>query len=100
MARLLTRETRYQVWEESRPLLPSKFYFGSQNKPYRYYRKSWWAEAKEKSEREPVKLHEYQGRTWWRFEGVVYTESSGLSAEDVHALATQIRREKAKSLER
>jgi hypothetical protein len=97
---LLKRETNYGVWKESRPLRPSRFYFGTEGKPYRYFRKSWWLEAQERSEREPVKLHEHNGRTWWRFKGDIVTEASNLSAGDVQALALQLRREKDKTLER
>jgi hypothetical protein len=70
---LLRRETKYGVWKESRPLRPSRFYFGTEGKPYRYFSKSWWLEAQERSEREPVKLHEHNGRTWWRFKGDIFT---------------------------
>jgi 5-methylcytosine-specific restriction endonuclease McrA len=97
---LLRRETKYGVWTESKPLRPSRFYFGTEDKPFHYFRKSWWLEAKERSEREPVKLHEYNGRTWWRFRGEVFTEASKLSVEDVQALASQLQREKDKTLKR
>jgi hypothetical protein len=97
---LLRRETKYGVWKESRPLRPSRVYFGTEGKPYRYFPNSWWLEAQERSELEPVKLHEYDGRTWWRFKGEIFTEASQLSAEDVQALALQLRRDDEKTLAR
>lgn len=100
MVQLLTFDTRYGVWKESRPLRPSRFYFGTQNKPYRYYSRKWWNDARQRSEQEPVKLHEHNGRTWWRFNGDTFTEASGLAADDVHALALQLQRGKQNTLER
>ncbi len=56
MVGLLKRDTRYGVWEESRPLRPQRFYFGTQTKPYQYYAKRWWRDAKARSDHEPVHL--------------------------------------------
>jgi hypothetical protein len=93
---LLRLETRYGVWEESRPFRPSRVYFGTEEKPYRYFDKTWWSDARDRSEREPVKLHTHEGQAWWRFKGDVYVEGSGLSAQDVKALALQLRATKKK----
>ena len=98
--KLLTRETRYGVWKEARPLRPARYYFGTETKPYRYFTKSWYVDALERQTSEPVKLHEHDGRSWWWFEKQVYAEKEGLAAEDVQALALQMRRDTESTLAR
>src|SRR5690349_6791057 len=97
---LLKRETKYRVWKESRPLRPARYYFGTETRPYQYYAKSWFVAAKERQTTEPVRLREFDGRTWWWFQEQVYVESEGLDAEDVLALALQMQQDKAATIER
>ena len=56
--------------------------------------KRWYTETLERQDHEPVKLHEFDGRTWWWFRKTVYVERERLSAEDVKALALQLQRGK------
>jgi 5-methylcytosine-specific restriction endonuclease McrA len=98
--RLLTVESRYNVWKIKYPLRPAKYHFGTEAKAYRELSKRWYTEALERQGDEPVKLHEYGGRTWWWFKKQVYVESEGLSSADVKALALQLQRSKDATLER
>jgi len=98
--KLLTRETRYGMWIVSQPLRPKKYWFGTDTKPYREFKKSWYVDALERQAHDPVKLHEHEGRSWWWFEKTVYTEREGLGADDVKALALQMLRGKEATLER
>ncbi len=96
----LKRETKLQVWEQKRPIIGPRHWFGTETKVYREYPKKWWPTAKERSETEAVKLHSFNGKTWWRYNGETYFESEGLEPPDVTALALQLQRAKARTLER
>lgn len=99
--KLLMRATRFGMWTLKRPLRPTQYYFGTETKPYRHFAKRWHVDALERQAHEPVKVHDHEGRSWWWFEKQVYTEREGLGAEDVKALALQMRRGKeAATLER
>jgi hypothetical protein len=98
--RLLRRETRYGVWEQKRPLIGARYWFGTENKSYRELPRKWWIEAKERSDSEAVKLHEHNGKAWWRYKDDLFTGRANLSAADVTALAAQMQRGKDKAIER
>jgi hypothetical protein len=83
--RLLAIENRYNVWKIKYPLRPTKYHFGTGTKPYRELSKRWYTEVVERQDHEPVKLHDFNGRTWWWFKKQVYVESEGLTSEDVMA---------------
>jgi DNA-directed RNA polymerase subunit RPC12/RpoP len=98
--KLLATESRYNVWKIKYPLRPTKYHFGTEAKPYRELSKRCYTEAVERQDHEPVKLHEFGGKTWWWFRKQVYVESAGLTSEDVMALALQLQRDKDTTLER
>lgn len=89
-------DPRYGVFKESRPLVPPRFYFGTPQRAEKYLPRKWWYEAKERSQTEPVKLQERDGRAWWRYRGDVYVGPSHLGLASVQALA-EARREGAPS---
>jgi hypothetical protein len=97
---LLAVEKRYGVWAVKQPLRPTKYHFGTETKPYRVLSKRSYADALQRQEHEPVKLHDYNGRAWWWFQKQVYVANEGLSAEDVKALALQLQRGRDAALER
>jgi 5-methylcytosine-specific restriction endonuclease McrA len=95
---LLHVESKLGVWQVKRPLRPTLYYFGTATKPYREFGKRWYADALERQGSDPVKLHEFDGRTWWWFKKQVYVERERLSAEDVKALALQFENAKSATL--
>jgi len=97
---LLRKESGYGVWEVKRPLRSTQYYFGTASKPYRELGKRWYTDALERQAAEPVKLHEFDGRTWWWFRKQVYVETESLAPEDVKALALQMEGAKSATLER
>jgi 5-methylcytosine-specific restriction endonuclease McrA len=97
---LLQKDTKYGVWKVKRPLRPTQYYFGTETRPYRELGKRWYADALERQGADPVRLHEYEGRTWWWFKKQVYVERERLAAEDVKALALKLEGEKSATLER
>jgi 5-methylcytosine-specific restriction endonuclease McrA len=96
---LLQRESKYGVWIVTRPLRPARYHFGTETHPYREFNKRWYTDAVERQANEPVKLHEYDGRTWWWFKKQVYVERERLGADDVKALALQLEGVKSATLE-
>jgi len=88
------------VWEQKRPLIGARYWFGTENKTYCELPRKWWTEAKERSETEAVKLHEHDGKAWWRYKGELFSGQANLSATDVTALAAQMQRGKDKAIER
>jgi hypothetical protein len=96
---LLSIEKRYGVWAVRQPLRPTKYHFGTEVTPYRKLSRRSYAEAFERQESEPVKLHEYGGRSWWWFRREVYVEYERLTAQDVMALALQLQRNKNAALQ-
>jgi 5-methylcytosine-specific restriction endonuclease McrA len=97
---LLQRESKYAVWIVTRPLRPARYHFGTETRPYREFNKRWYSEALERQAKDPVKLHEYDGRTWWWFRKQVYVERERLTPEDVKALALQLESARSATLER
>ena len=97
---LLQRETKYGVWTVKRLLRPTQYHFGTETRPYREFGKRWYIDALECQAADPVKLHEFGGRTWWWFKKQVYVERERLAAEDVKALALQLESAKSATLER
>jgi hypothetical protein len=97
---LLQREPKYAVWIVTRPLRPARHHFGTETRPYREFSKRWYSEALERQAHDPVKLHEYDGRTWWWFKKQVYVERERLTPDDVKALALQLDSAKSATLER
>jgi hypothetical protein len=98
--RLLRRETRYGVWEQRRPLTGARYWFGTETRSYCELPRKWWTEAKRRSDSEAVKLHEHDGKAWWRYKGELFTGQANLSAADVTALAAQMQRSNDKAIER
>jgi hypothetical protein len=97
---LLAREMRYGMWIISQPFRPKKYWFGTDTKPYREFKKSWYGDAVERQAHDPVKVHEHKAESWWWFEKQVYRESEGLTADDVKALVFQMQRSKESVLDR
>jgi hypothetical protein len=97
--KLLNVERTYGMYELKQPLRPTRYYFGTETKPYKDFGKREYADALELQASEAVKLHTYNGKTWWWFEKQVYVERDNLTAQDVTALALQMQRAKDATLE-
>jgi hypothetical protein len=92
--KLLDVERTYGMYEFKRPLAPTRYYFGTEKKPYRYLSKREYARARELQAREAVKVHTHNGKAWWWFQRQVYVQRDDLTSQDVTALAIQMRRAK------
>jgi hypothetical protein len=55
--KVLNVEPKYGMYQLKQPLRPTRYYFGTQTKPYRYFRKREYAKALELQASEAVKLH-------------------------------------------
>jgi hypothetical protein len=63
----------------ARPLRPTQYYFGTETRPHREFGKRWFVDALERQAADAVKLHEFEGRTWWWFKQQVYVERERLT---------------------
>ena len=97
--KLLNVERTYGMWKVRQPLRPTRYYFGTERKPYRSLSKREYTKALELQAREAVKVHTYNGKTWWWFRKQVYVERDDLTSQDVTALALQMQRAKDATLE-
>jgi len=97
--KLLNVEQTYGIYELKQALRPTRHYFGTEAKPYRFLSKREYADSLELQATEAVKLHTYNGKTWWWFQKEVYVEHANLTPEDVTALALQIQRAKDAAIE-
>jgi hypothetical protein len=61
--KLLDVEPKYGMWKLKQPLRPTRYYFGTETKPYRDLSKREYAKALELQAREAVKVHSYNGKT-------------------------------------
>jgi hypothetical protein len=97
--KLLDVERKYGMWQLKQPLRPTRYYFGTETKPYRSLGKREYVKALELQAREAVKVHSHNGKTWWWFRKQVYVDRDNLTSQDVTALALQMQRAKDEALE-